>query len=234
MLANTGVMVINPALYAKIPYQTLKDFTPIARTAMQPLAIVVNPSVPVKSLNEFVSYVKANPGKLNYGSAGSGGISHLVPEMLKTSTGMFTVHIPYRGSAPAFTDLMAGQVQWMAESVPQAAQYHKQGKIRAIAVTSAARNPALPDVPTIIEQGIKGFEVVGFYGVLAPANLPKDITAKLSGAFKTILETPEIRNRMITQGADPAFLGSDDFAAFLSKQMPVWAQAVKLSGAKQD
>ncbi len=234
MLANTGVMVINPALYAKIPYQTLKDFTPIARTAMQPLAIVVNPSVPVKSLNEFVSYVKANPGKLNYGSAGSGGISHLVPEMLKTSTGMFTVHIPYRGSAPAFTDLMAGQVQWMAESVPQAAQYHKQGKIRAIAVTSAARNPALPDVPTIIEQGIKGFEVVGFYGVLAPANLPKDITAKLSGAFKTILETPEIRNRMITQGADPAFLGSDDFAAFLGKQMPVWAQAVKLSGAKQD
>ena len=234
MLANTGGMVINPALYAKIPYQTLKDFTPIARTAMQPLAIVVNPSVPVKNLKEFVSYVKANPGKLNYGSAGSGGISHLVPEMLKTSTGMFTVHIPYRGSAPAFTDLMAGQVQWMAESVPQAAQYHKQGKIRAIAVTSAARNPALPDVPTIIEQGIKGFEVVGFYGVLAPANLPKDITNKLSSAFKNIMESPEIRNRMITQGADPAFLGSEDFTAFLGKQMPVWAQAVKLSGAKQD
>ena len=147
---------------------------------------------------------------------------------------MFTVHIPYRGSAPAFTDLMAGQVQWMAESVPQAAQYHKQGKIRAIAVTSAARNPALPDVPTIIEQGIKGFEVVGFYGVLAPANLPKDITNKLSSAFKNIMESPEIRNRMITQGADPAFLGSEDFTAFLGKQMPVWAQAVKLSGAKQD
>jgi tripartite-type tricarboxylate transporter receptor subunit TctC len=234
MLANTGVMVINPALYAKIPYQTLKDFTPIARTAMQPLAIVVNPSVPATSLKELINYAKTNPGKLNYASAGNGGISHLVPEMLKTSTGIFTVHIPYRGSAPAFTDLMAGQVQWMAESVPQAAQYHKQGKVRAIAVTSAARNAALPDVPTVIEQGIKGFEVVGFYGVLAPANLPSDITTKLSNAFKGILESPEIRNRMIAQGADPAFLGSDDFSAFLGKQMPVWAQAVKQSGAKQD
>ncbi len=234
MLANTGVMVINPALYAKIPYQTLKDFTPIARTAMQPLAIVVNPSVPVQDLKSFVSYAKAKPGKLNYASAGNGGMSHLVPEMLKTATGIVTVHIPYRGSAPAFTDLMAGQVQWMAESVPQASQYHKQGKVRAIAVTSAARNPALPDVPTMIEQGVKGFEVVGFYGVLAPAGLPKDITSKLSGAFKTILETPDIRNRMITQGADPAYLGSDEFGTFLAKQMPIWAQAVKQSGAKQD
>lgn len=234
MLANTGVMVINPALYAKSPYQTLKDFTPIARTAMQPLAIVVNPNLPVKNLKEFLNYAKANPGKLNYGSAGSGGISHLVPEMLKTATGIFTVHIPYRGSAPAFTDLLAGQVQWMAESVPQASQYHKQGKVRALAVTSAARNSALPDVPTVIEQGIKGFEVVGFYGVLAPANLPKEITTKLSSAFKTILEMPDIRNRMISQGADPAFLGSDEFGTFLNKQMPIWAQAVKQSGAKQD
>ncbi len=234
MLANTGVMVINPALYTKIAYQTLKDFTPIARTAMQPLAIVVNPGVPANNLTQFIAYAKANPGKLNYGSAGNGGISHLVPEMLKTKTGLFSVHIPYRGSAPAFTDLMAGQVQWMAESVPQAAQYHKQGKVRAIAVTSAARNSALPEVPTMIEQGQSDFEVVGFYGVLAPANLPSEISAKLSAAFKTILETPEIRNRMIVQGADPAYLGHEAFGAFLSKQMPIWAQAVKQSGAKQD
>jgi tripartite-type tricarboxylate transporter receptor subunit TctC len=234
MLANTGVMVINPALYTKIPYQTLKDFTPIARTAMQPLAIVAHPSVPVSDLKSFIAYAKANPGKLNYGSAGNGGISHLVPEMLKTASGVFSVHIPYRGSAPAFTDLIAGQVQWMAESVPQASQYHKQGKVRALAVTSALRNPALPDIPTVIEQGFKGFEVVGFYGVLAPANLPKDITNKLSQAFKTIMEMPDIRNRMISQGADPAFLPSDEFTAFLSTQMPVWAKAVKQSGAKLD
>jgi tripartite-type tricarboxylate transporter receptor subunit TctC len=125
----------------------------------------------------------------------------------------------------------------MAESVPQAAQYHKQGKVRAIAVTSAARNVALPDIPTVIEQGgaaLKNFEVVGFYGVLAPAGLPKDISTKLSGAFKTIMEMPDIRNRMITQGADPAYLDSEAFSAFLSKQMPVWATAVKLSGARLD
>ena len=234
MLANTGVMVINPALYGKLPYNTLKDFTPIARTAMQPLALLVNPKVPANTLKEFIAYAKSKPGQINYGSAGNGGISHLVPEMFKNATGLFMVHIPYRGSAPAFTDLMAGQVQFMGESIPQAANYHKQGKVRALAVTSSQRNPALPDVPTVIEAGIKGFEVVGFYGFLAPAGLPKDITAKLSEAFKQVMTSPDIRNRMVTQGADPAFLGSDEFAQFLAAETPRWAQAVKTSGAKLD
>lgn len=234
MLANTGVMVINPALYSKLPYATLKDFTPIARTAMQPLALLVNPKLPVNNLQEFVAYAKARPGQVNYGSAGNGGISHLVPEMFKNATGLFMVHIPYRGSAPAFTDLMAGQVQFMGESIPQAANYHKQGKVRALAVTSKERNPALPDIPTVIESGIKGFEVVGFYGFLAPAGLPKDVTAKLSDAFKQVMSNPDIRNRMVTQGADPAFMGSEEFTQFLASEMPRWAAAVKASGAKLD
>jgi len=234
MLANTGVMVINPALYSKLPYQTLRDFTPIARTAMQPLALLVNPKVPVNNLREFVAYAKSRPGQINYGSAGNGGISHLVPEMFKTATGLFMVHIPYRGSAPAFTDLMAGQVQFMAESIPQAAAYHKQGKVKAIAVTSRERNPALPEIPTVMESGIPNFEVVGFYGFLAPANLPRDVTAKLSDAFRQVLTTPDIRSRMIAQGADPAFLGHEDFAKFLAAETPRWAEAVKRSGAKLD
>ena len=234
MLANTGVMVINPALYSKLPYNTLKDFTPIARTAMQPLALLVNPKVPANTLKEFIAYAKSKPGQVNYGSAGNGGISHLVPEMFKNATGLFMVHIPYRGSAPAFTDLMAGQVQFMGESIPQAANYHKQGKVRALAVTSKERNPALPDVPTVIEAGIKGFEVVGFYGFLAPAGLPKDITAKLSDAFKQVMTSAEVTNRMVTQGADPAFLGSEEFAQFLASETPRWAAAVKSSGAKLD
>ena len=234
MLANTGVMVINPALYSKLPYGTLKDFTPIARTAMQPLALLVTPKLPVKTLKDFTEYTKARPGQINYGSAGNGGISHLVPEMFKNSTGLFMVHIPYRGSAPAFTDLMAGQVQFMAESIPQAANYHKQGKVRALAVTSRARNPALPDVPTVIESGFKGFEVVGFYGFLAPAGLPKDVTAKLSDAFGQVLNDPDIKSRMVTQGADPAFLGSEEFGKFLAAETPRWAAAVKASGAKLD
>ena len=234
MLANTGVMVINPAIYSKLPYATLRDFTPIARTAMQPLALLVNPKVPANTLKEFVDYTRARPGQINYGSAGNGGISHLAPEMFKAATGLFMVHIPYRGSAPAFTDLMGGQVQFMAESIPQAAAYHKQGKVRALAVTSRERNPALPDVPTVRETGIKNFEVVGFYGFLAPAGTPKDVVAKLSDAFRQVLALPEVRNRMITQGADPAFLGADEFAKYLAAEMPRWADAVGKSGAKLD
>ena len=234
MLANTGVMVINPALYTKLPYSTLRDFVPVARTAMQPLALMVNPKVPVHSLQDFVAYAKARPGQINYGSAGNGGSSHLVPEMFKSATGLFMVHIPYRGSAPAFTDLMAGQVQFMAESIPQAAQYHKQGKVRALAVTSRERNPALPEIPTVIETGIANFEVVGFYGFLAPAGTPKEVVNKLSDAFKAVMNQPDIRQRMVAQGADPAFLGSEDFAKFLTTEMPRWASVVQKSGAKLD
>ena len=234
LLANTGVMVINPALYSKLPYNTLRDFVPVARTAMQPLAFLVNPKVPVSTLPEFIQYAKARPGQINYGSAGNGGSSHLVPEMFKSATGVFMVHIPYRGSAPAFTDLMAGQVQFMAESIPQAAQYHKQGKVRALAVTSRERSPALPDVPTAIEAGLKNFEVVGFYGFLAPAGTPKEVVNKLSDAFRAVLAQPDIKARMVAQGADPAFLGADDFAKFLAAELPRWADVVQKSGAKLD
>ncbi len=234
MLANTGVMVLNPALYSKLPYATLKDFVPIARSARQPLAFLVHPSVPAKTLPELIAHVKKNPGRLNYGSAGNGGISHIVPEMLKSATGMFMTHIPYRGSAPAFQDLISGQVQVMAESIPQAAQYHKQGRVRALAVTSRERNVALPDVPTVIESGIKDFDVVGFYGFLAPAGTPKPVVDRLSKAFETVLKDPDISSRMVAQGADPAFLGADAFAEYLKAQSPKWADAVKRSGAKLD
>ncbi|XAH25804.1 tripartite tricarboxylate transporter substrate binding protein [Xylophilus sp. GW821-FHT01B05] len=234
MLGNTGALVINGALYQRLPYNTLRDFVPIARTAQQPLALLVNNAVPVKTLPDFIAYAKEHPGKVNYGSAGNGGISHLVPEMFKNATGTFMVHIPYRGSAPAFTDLMGGQVQFMAESIPQAASYAKQGKVRALAVTSRERNPALPDVPTAIESGLKNFEVVGFYGFMAPAATPKDVVARLSDAFRQVLSQPELRSRMVTQGADPAFLGSEDFAQFLAAETPRWQEAVKASGARMD
>ena len=234
LMANTGTMVINPAIYPKSPYQTLRDFAPVARTAMQPLAILVNPAVPANTLQEFVALAKKNPGKLNYGSAGNGGISHLVPEMFKSATGTFIVHIPYKGSAPAFTDLLGGQVQMMAESIPQASQYVRQGKLRALAVTSRERSNALPDTPTLIEAGVKGFDVVGFYGVLAPAATPKPVLDKLAAAFKGALETPDIRTRMVAQGADPAYLGPEAFASYLAAEMPKWAKAVKDSGAKLD
>lgn len=234
LLANTGTMVINPAIYTKSPYDTLKDFQPVARTAQQPLALIVNKDVQANTLKEFIAYAKANPGKLNYGSAGNGGISHLVPEMLKSETGIFMVHIPFKGSAPAFTDLIAGHVQFMAESVPQAANYAKQGKVKALAVTSAKRNPALPNVPTVIETGVANLEVVGFYGILAPKGTPPEVVNKLSQAFKETLESPEVQKKMIDQGADPAYLNADQFTKFLTAEMPRWAKVVKQAGAKLD
>jgi tripartite-type tricarboxylate transporter receptor subunit TctC len=234
LLANTGTMVINPAIYTKSPYETLRDFQPIARTAQQPLALIVNNEVPVNTLKEFIAYAKANPGKLNYGSAGNGGISHLVPEMLKSETGIFMVHIPFKGSAPAFTDLIAGHVQFMAESVPQAANYARQGKVKALAVTSAKRNPALPNTPTVIETGLANLDVVGFYGILAPKGTPPEVVNKLSQAFKETLDSPDIQKKMIDQGADPAYLNSDQFTKYLAVEMPRWAKAVKQAGAKLD
>jgi tripartite-type tricarboxylate transporter receptor subunit TctC len=234
LLANTGTMVINPAVYTKSPYDTLKDFQPIARTAQQPLALIVNNDVPAQTLKELIAYAKAHPGKLNYGSAGNGGISHLVPEMLKTETGIFMVHIPFKGSAPAFTDLIAGHVQFMAESVPQAANYAKQGKVRALAVTSAKRNPALPNTPTVLETGVANLDVVGFYGILAPKGTPPEVVSKLNQAFKETLDSPEIQKKMIDQGADPAYLNAEQFTKFLSAEMPRWANAVKQAGAKLD
>ncbi len=234
LVANTGTMVINPALYPKLPYTMLRDLVPVARTAQQPLALIVNPAVPASSIGEFIRYARANPGKLNYASAGNGGISHLVPEMFKQAAGVFMVHLPYRGSAPAFADVLAGHAQFMAESIPQVTQYVKQGKVRALAVTSRERSAALPEVPTLIESGLKDFEVVGFYGVLAPGGTPRDVLTRLSQAFQQTLETPEIRSRMLQQGADPAFLTAEAFATFLRAELPRWEQSVKASGAKLD
>jgi tripartite-type tricarboxylate transporter receptor subunit TctC len=231
LMANTGTMVINPFIYRN-SYETLRDFTPIARTAQQPLALVVHPDVPAKTLAELIALAKASPGKLNYASAGAGGISHLVPEMLQSATGMQLVHVPYKGTAPAFTDLLGGQVQFMSESIPQVAQYIRNGKVRALAMTGAERNSAIPDVPTMKEAGVNNFEVVGFYGVLAPPKLPADVTATLNQAFQKVLTSDDVRSRMIQQGADPAYLDSAAFSAYLAKETGRWGDAVKKAGVK--
>ena len=234
LMANTGTMVINPFVYTKNAYDTLRDFTPVARTAQQPLALVVNIDFPAKTFPEFIAYAKRNPGKINYGSAGNGGISHLVPEMIEEALGIQMLHVPYKGSAPAFTDLLANQVQFMAESIPQVSQYVKSGKVRALAMTGKERNAAIADVPTMQEVGVKNFEVVGFYGVLAPAKLPADVLAKLSSAFQKALESKDVRERMIAQGADPAYLSSEAFVAFLKVESTRWQTAVKKAGVKLD
>lgn len=227
LMANTGTMVINQFVYPKNPYDTLRDFAPVARTAQQPLALVVNNDVPAKTLAEFIALAKKSPGKLNFGSAGNGGISHLVPEMLKDAADIDIVHVPYKGTAPAFQDLLAGQVQFMAESIPQVAQYVKTGRVRALAMTGAERNNAIPDTPTMKEAGINNFVVVGFYGVLAPAKTPPDVLATLSAAFKKTLESEDVKAKMVAQGADPAYLDPAAFTGFLKAELGRWGTAVK-------
>ncbi|MHA7684646.1 Bug family tripartite tricarboxylate transporter substrate binding protein [Cupriavidus sp. PET2-C1] len=234
LLANTGQMAINGALYPKLPYVMPRDFAPVARTALIPLVMVVNNNVPARNLKEFIGYARANPGKLNFASGGNGGISHLMPEMFKQASGTFIVHIPYKGSAPALTDVMGGQAQMMADSIPLFTQYIKAGKVRALAVTSRHRSPALPDVPTMEEAGLKNFEVVGFYGMLAPAGTPKEVVAKLSGALQAVLGEADTRAKLEQQGAEAAWQGPEAFGQTIAAEQKRWGQVIKASGAKID
>ncbi len=234
LLANTGQMAINGSLYPKLPYAMPRDFAPVARTALIPLVMVLNNNVPARNLKEFIGYARANPGKLNFASGGNGGISHLMPEMFKQASGTFIVHIPYKGSAPALTDVMGGQAQMMADSIPLFTQYIKAGKVRALAVTSRHRSPALPDVPTMAEAGLKNFEVVGFYGMLAPAGTPKEVVAKLSGALQAVLGEADTRVKLEQQGAEAAWQGPEAFGQTIAAEQKRWGQVIKVSGAKID
>ena len=234
VLGHIGTLAVNPYIFPKLPYDANKDFVPITLISKVPSLYVVHPDLPVKNLKEFVAYAKSKPGQLNYGSAGNGGSSHLVPEMFKSATGLFMVHIPYRGSAPAFTDLMAGQVQFMAESIPQAAQYHKQGKVRALAVTSRERNPALPDIPTVAEMGFKDFETSQWYGILAPAGTPPEIVKRLQEESYKALKSSAVTERFATDNAVGGGGPSSEYAAFIKNEQRIWSDIVKRAGIKPD
>ena len=233
LMTSSGPFAIAPVLYpGTLPYQPLRDFSVIVEAATTPQILAVSNDSGIKNVDELVKAAKAK--EITYASAGNGSTQHLSMELLKQQLGIQMLHIPFKGSAPAFTDLMAGHVQFMAESVPQAANYAKQGKVKALAVTSAKRNPALPNVPTVIETGVANLEVVGFYGILAPKGTPPEVANQLSHAFKETLESPDIQKKMIDQGADPAYLNPDQFTKYLAAEMPKWAKAVKQAGAKLD
>lgn len=234
LLANTGVMVVNPALRPGLGYQTLRDFAPVARTVQLPLVLLVHPGLAVPHVDALLALARQQPGRLSYGSAGSGGLSHLVPEMFKRATGTFIVHIPYRESASALSDLMSGQVQLMAEAVPVALPLLRQGRLRALAITGRERSAALPEVPTLLESGIKGLELVGFYGLLAPQGTPRETVARLGEALRLVLESPELRARLSAQGLAPAYLPGEAFARYLAAETPVWARAIRETGIRPD
>ena len=234
LMGTVGTHAINPSLYAKMPYDHVKDFTPVVLVAGVPNVLVVNPSLPVHSVPELITYAKANPGKLNFASSGNGTSIHLSGELFRTMTGVDMTHVPYKGSAPALTDLVGGQVQLMFDNLPSSLQFIKTGKLRALAVTSAARSAALPELPTLAESGLPGFEASSWFGILAPAGTPKDIVAKINAAVGNWLASPEAKEKLAAQGAIAAGGSPDAFVKHIDAETAKWAKVVKASGAHID
>jgi len=234
LMGTVGTHAINASLYAKMPYDHVKDFAPVMLVAAVPNVLVVHPSVPANSVAELVAYGKANPGKLNFASSGSGTSIHLSGELFKVSTGLTMQHVPYKGSAPALTDLVGGQVQLMFDNLPPSLPHIKAGRLRALAVTTAARASALPDVPTVAESGLPGFEASSWFGLLAPAGTPADVVAKVNGELARWIATPEAKEKMAAIGAIAAGGTPEDFAKHIAAETAKWARVVKESGAKVD
>jgi tripartite-type tricarboxylate transporter receptor subunit TctC len=234
LMGTVGTHAINPSLYAKMPYDHVRDFAPVILVAGVPNVLVVNPSLPVNSVQELIAYAKANPGKLNFASSGNGTSIHLSGELFKSMTGLQITHIPYKGSAPALQDLAGGQVQLMFDNLPSSLALIKAGRLKALAVTSLERAPALPDVPTINESGLPGFEASSWFGLLAPAGTPQPIIAKLNAEVAKWLASPEAREKLLAQGANAAGGTPEDFVKHIAAETTKWQKVVKDSDAKID
>jgi tripartite-type tricarboxylate transporter receptor subunit TctC len=239
LMGTVGTHAINKALFdqsgAKMPFDPVKDFVPITLAAGVPNVMVINPKLPVNTVAEFIAYAKARPGQLNMASSGNGTSIHLSGELFKTVTGVYMVHFPYRGSAPAVTDLIAGNMNVMFDNLPSALPHIKSGRLKALAVTSRTRSPALPNVPTIEEAaGLKGFDASSWFGLFAPAGTPRAIVDKIQADVAKALALPEVRERFLAQGADPGGNTPDQFAAFIRAETDKWTRVVKFSNAKVD
>jgi tripartite-type tricarboxylate transporter receptor subunit TctC len=231
---NTSAITLSPALYGKLTFDPLKDFTPVVLTAVVPLVIAVHPSVPAANLKEFIAYVKANPGKLTYGSAGNGNVTHLGAFLFLQANGLDAVHVPYKGSAPSLTDLVGGQTQFTAETVNAALPYIRDKRLKALAVTSLKRTGVLPDVPTLDESGMKGFEVGAWQGIVMPARTPPALVQRWNAEVTKALADPEVRARLAAQGAEPLGSTPEQYGAYLRSEVARWAKVVKATGAKLD
>jgi tripartite-type tricarboxylate transporter receptor subunit TctC len=236
-LVNTvGTHGINQALYPKLPFDPIKDFEPVTLIATVPNVLVVNPVLPVNTVADLIKTAKAKPGKLNYASSGNGTSIHLAAELFKSQTGTFMTHIPYRGSAPALTDLMAGSADLMFDNLPSALPHIKSGRLRAVALTSSKPSPVLPGVPVIAQSGgtLASFEASSWFGVMAPAGTPKDIVQKVQMAISRALQLPDVREKLLAQGADPSGITPEEFGVYIKAELTKWAKVVKVSGAKVD
>ena len=234
VLGQTSNLAINPSLYAKLPYDPQKDLAPIVLVANAPLVLVTGMGTPYKTLADAANAAKARPGQVNFASPGNGTVAHLTSELFQKAAGVKTQHVPYKGAAQAMTDVISGTVDLYMSSVPTLLGHIKQGKVRALAVTSAARVDDLPQVPTINESGYKGFDAVTWFGLLAPAGTPREVIAKLNAEFNKALKQPELAKRLADEGADPAGGTPEQFAALIRDEIPRWGKVVKESGAKID
>ncbi|MEI8399816.1 MAG: tripartite tricarboxylate transporter substrate binding protein [Alcaligenaceae bacterium] len=234
MMGTIGTQSINPGLYKKMPYDAAKDFVPITRAAMVPNLLVVNKDAPFNTLPEMMAYEKANPGKLTYGSSGNGTTLHLSGELFNLMSGSKITHIPYKGSTPAVADLMGGQISMIFDNMPSVIQQVKSGRLKALAVTSAQRNPQLPEVPTIQEVGVAGYEVWSWFGLLAPAATPQPIVDKLNASIVDIIKQPDVQAKIIELGAVPVPETSAEFGAFIEAETLKWAKVIKEANIGMD
>ncbi len=218
----------------KLQYDAVKDFTPIGMIGGSPNVLVVNANLPINNIREFVAYLKANPGKLSYGSAGGGSLTHLTMELFKQQLGSFMVHIPYRGVAPAFTDLIGGQTQAMFPGLPGAIPHIRSGRVRPLAVTGLARHPLLKDIPTLDESGFKGFDAMQWYGVMGPANLPAPITKQLSDSLAQVLRAPDMREKLTIEALEPIIMSPEQFGQFVIADIARWTKLAKDRGIQLD
>jgi tripartite-type tricarboxylate transporter receptor subunit TctC len=226
LMGNIGTQAINPSLYKKLPYDPDSAFAPISLVAELPLAMMVNPAVAAKTPKEFVALAKSQPGQLSYSSSGAGGAPHLAAEMFKDATHTFILHVPYRGGGPAISDLLAGHVQLSFMTVLEASGHLKSGKLRALAVTSAQRVPALPEVPTVAETVVPGFNSISWIGLLAPAATPKDIVEKISADLREVLAEPEVKSKLVDLGAVPRGNTPAQFAQLIANDRKRYAQII--------
>ena len=234
LLVTPAPFTINPSLLAKLPYDALADFAPITLINTTPLVLVVNPGVPAKSVQELIALAKAKPGKLNFGSSTIGGSNHLAGELFDAMAGVKMTHIPYKGNAPALTDLVGGHIDLIFNGLTSALPLIKSGKLRALAVTSRQRAGALPESPTLDEAGLKGFEAVAWNGLGAPAKTPREVIAKINADVIKIVNSPELSERLKTEGSDPVGNTSEQYAAFLRDEVVKWARVIKFAGVKPE
>jgi tripartite-type tricarboxylate transporter receptor subunit TctC len=225
---------INLSMYKQLPYDTLRDFVPVAYIAASPNLLLLHPSVPANNVQELIAYAKTKPGGLNYAASSVGGATHLTGELFKTAAGIQLQHIPYKGAAPAMTDLLGGQVPMMFDVIPTALAHVRSGRLKAIAVTSARRTTVMPEVPTIAESGIPGFEAISWFGLYAPAATPKETVNKLNADFNRVLQLPEVKDKLAAQGAEAIAMTPEQFAGYLRAEIAKWAKAIKDSGAKAE